>query len=87
MQPQKKIKKTLLPNKKFVLNLRLLNQIRSGREILTHSVTVALRFLVPSVKVRILVGQQFKRRIHYIICYNGFFLFINKHEVGKLLEL
>jgi len=26
----KKIKKTLLPNKNFVLNLRLLNQIRFG---------------------------------------------------------
>ena len=57
MEAKKKIKKTLLPNKKIVLNLRLLNQIRSGSEILTHSVTVALRFLVPSVKVRILVGQ------------------------------
>lgn len=43
---------------------------------LTHSVTVALRFLVPSVKVRILVGQQeysLKSIINAI--YNGFLLF------------
>ena len=63
----KKIKKTLLSNKNFVLNLRLLNQMRFCSEILTHGVTVALRFLVPPVKVRILVGQlQIKKTLQVI---------------------
>ena len=45
-------------------------------KVLTHSVTVALRFLVPSVKVRILVGQQ-EYRLKSIInaIYNGFLVF------------
>ena len=45
-------------------------------KVLTHSVTVALRFLVPSVKVRILVGQQ-QYRLKSIIntIYNGFLVF------------
>ena len=43
---------------------------------MTHGVMVALRFLVSSVKVRVLVGQQanFKNPVNIIVC--GIFFFI-----------
>ena len=44
---------------------------------LTHSVTVALRFLVPSVKVRILVGQHFKEKSIIVFIVDFFFLEYN----------
>ncbi len=43
---------------------------------MTHGVMVALRFLVSSVKVRVLVGQQFVNAITYKI---GSCIFILKN--------
>ncbi len=59
---------------------------------MTHGVMVALRFLVPSVKVRVLVGQQanFKNPVNIIVCRIFYLLKIKiftDFEIKKILYL
>ena len=62
--------KKCLVKQNFVLNLQPL------KKVLAHGVMVTLRFLVPSFKVRILVGQLREQCKSWYQLISGFFVFM-----------